>query len=73
MHAALSVSVVVSCSSHVCLNGGTCTEPVGGKVECRCPPEYSGDRCEQGQLFDYVIPTESVWHMILKFDTHINV
>ena len=32
------------CYKH-CLNGGSCTELPGDRVECHCPPDFYGSRC----------------------------
>ena len=36
------------CTTLQCLNGGVCVEgSVLGQFECRCPGNYTGERCEQ--------------------------
>uniref|UniRef100_A0A8C9UXP7 FAT atypical cadherin 2 n=1 Tax=Scleropages formosus TaxID=113540 RepID=A0A8C9UXP7_SCLFO len=34
------------CASGPCLNGGSCQENPVGEVQCVCPSEFSGPRCE---------------------------
>ena len=35
------------CSSHPCLNGGTCNDECSGGYSCDCPSSYTGTHCEQ--------------------------
>ena len=37
---------VNDCASDPCMNGGSCSDQVGGYV-CSCPSGWGGDRCEQ--------------------------
>ncbi|XP_076993564.1 protocadherin Fat 2 [Tamandua tetradactyla] len=37
------------CSQNPCLNGGQCSQTHGTGYVCKCPPHFSGERCEQGR------------------------
>lgn len=39
--------IIVTCSSNICKNGGTCYQhPSTGQISCTCPSGYSGWYCE---------------------------
>ncbi|KAM6224231.1 protocadherin Fat 2 [Rhynchocyon petersi] len=37
------------CSRDLCLNGGNCSQTHGTGYVCKCPPQFSGKQCEQGE------------------------
>ena len=43
----------MTCSDITCRNGGTCVDKDMCGFTCQCPPQYSGDYCEQ-----YICPTD---------------
>ncbi|XP_058148651.1 protocadherin Fat 2 [Dasypus novemcinctus] len=44
------------CSQNPCLNGGKCSQTHGTGYVCKCPPQFSGERCEQGRENCTAIP-----------------
>ena len=37
------------CGDNTCQNGGSCTDTATG-VDCTCPSNYGGDRCDKGKI-----------------------
>ena len=47
-------SDINECASNPCQNGGNCTDGVNGH-ECDCPEFYTGDNCEIGRAWVFVV------------------
>ena len=39
------------CQSNPCLNGATCSLDENNDFQCECPPGYTGDNCEIGNIY----------------------
>lgn len=38
---------IVLCTPGYCSNGGTCTDGIGDHFYCVCPPEFTGEQCQE--------------------------
>jgi len=44
------------CPTNPCQNGGVCDENLPNPTyKCDCPPKFTGDNCEFGELLHYTV------------------
>ncbi len=58
-----TASEINECESNPCLNGGDCTDQVNG-YNCSCPAEYTGERCQTSNMWEYSFWITMVDHQL---------